>query len=496
WLIRPGSGYAVGPSDADPFTGQLYAADIRISADMARINYTEFEESVNPLGINNNAYCNYANGLVYQAAFASSMLTARAFLDGKEKEAEQFVADYLTDLAVHEVGHTLGLRHNFKSSTMLTADQLNDKALTSTKGMTGSVMDYTPANISLDTAKQGEFWHSTVGPYDCWAIEYAYKPFGAKAPEDELSQLKAIAARCAQPELAYGTDEDCHGNSPSGIDPTCTLWDLGNDQLEYVSQRLKLAQELWGKIELKFSKPGESYQKMRRVFSQGIKEYAIGTTLAARFIGGIYYRRDHIADPNGRVPFEPVSAQKQQQSLDFIINNIFSLSEKSIPVEVLNKLGTERLPGSDHGPTLDVQIYNTILSIQQSALNYMYEPTVLRRLNNMAIKYKSGEPKFGLTELFTGLRESIWSEAVKGENINQCRRNLQRAHMERLIAIYLSDSKSYPSDAMALARNDLKLIKDYSSVAAVNSNIDDITRAHLEDITARITTALEWKINR
>jgi len=497
WLIRPGSGYAVGPSHEDPFTGQLYAADIRISADMARINYTEFEESVNPLEINNNAYCNYANGLVFQAAFASSMLTARAFLDGKEKEAEQFVADYLTDLAVHEVGHTLGLRHNFKASNMLAAEQLNNKALTSAKGMTGSVMDYTPANISVDPAKQGEFWQSTVGPYDCWAIEYAYKPMNAKTPEDELPQLKAIAARCAQPELAYGTDEDCHYNSPSGIDPTCTLWDLGNDQLEYVAQRLKLAQELWGRIEFKFSKPGEGYQKMRRVFNQGIKEYAIGTTLAARFIGGIYYRRDHIADPDGRVPFEPVSAQKQQQALDFIINNIFSLSEKSLPdSEVLNKLAPERMPGADHGATLDVQIYNTILSIQQSALNYMYEPTVLRRLNNMSLKYKKDEPKFGLEELFHGVREGIWTEIAKGENINSFRRGLQRAHMERLIAIYLSDSRAYPSDAIALARNDLKLIKDNCSSAAVDSNINDITRAHLEDITARINTALEWKVSK
>ncbi|MBI5779125.1 MAG: zinc-dependent metalloprotease [Planctomycetes bacterium] len=495
WLIRPGSGYAVGPSHEDPFTGQLYAADIRISADMARVNYAEFEEVINPLGIN-NAYCNYANGLAYQAAFASSMLTARAFLDGKEKEAEQFVADYLTDLAVHEVGHTLGLRHNFKASNMLSAEQLHDKALTSEKGLIASVMDYNPANISVDPAKQGEFWSSTVGPYDCWAIEYAYKPLGAKAPDEELTQLKAIAARCAQPELAYGTDEDCHGNSPTGIDPTCTLWDLGNDQLEYVNQRLKLAQELWGKIEFKFSKPGEGYQKMRRVFNQGIKEYAIGTTLAARFIGGIYHRRDHIGDTDGRVPFEPVASAKQQQALDFIVNNIFSLSEKSLPdSEVLNKLAPERMPGADSGPTLDVQIYNTILSIQQSALNYMYEPTVLRRLNNMALKYKEGEPRFGLEELFHGVRDGIWTEATKAENINPFRRNLQRAHMEKIISIYLSDSRSYPSDAIALARQDMLTIKNHINTINLEQ-LDTLTRAHLDDIKERITTALEWKVSK
>ena len=525
WLIRPGAGYAVGPSHEDPFTGQLYAADIRISADMARFNYNEFEEVINPIGNQSKNYCNYANGLAYQASFASSLLQARGFLEGKEKEAEQFVADYLTDLTTHEVGHTLGLRHNFKASSMLSAEQLHNKTLTTEKGLIASVMDYNPANIAVDQTKQGEFWQSTVGPYDCWAIEYAYKPLNvhpvrsdnpgdnqtspnsisptmnssnrARTPADELAQLKAIAARCAQPELAYGTDEDCHYNSPSGIDPTCNVWDLGNDQLKYITQRIELAQELWGKIELKFSKPGEGYQKMRRVFGQGIHEYSLATGLASRFIGGIYHRRDHIADPNGRVPFEPVSAQKQQQALDFIINNIFSLSEKSLPNSaILNKLAPERMPGAGNAPTLDVQFANTILAIQQSALNYMYEPTVLRRLNNMALKYKKDEPRFGLAELFIGLREGIWSEAAKSENINQCRRNLQRAHMERLIAIYLSDSRSYPSDAIALARQDLIVIKNNCTIAAVNPDIDAITQAHLEDIKARITTALEWKVSK
>ncbi|MEW6026614.1 MAG: zinc-dependent metalloprotease [Planctomycetota bacterium] len=495
WMVRPGSGYAVGPSHEDPFTGQLYAADIRISADMTRFNYTEFEEVINPLANQDNKYCTYANGLAYQASFAYSLLQARGYLEGKEKEAEQFVYEYLIDLVAHEVGHTLGLRHNFKASTMLSAEQLNNKALTTEKGMTSSVMDYNPANISIDQTKQGEFWHSVVGPYDCWAIEYAYKPLNAKAPEDELAQLKAIAARCSRPELAYGTDEDCRYNSPSSIDPSCNVWDLGSDPLEFVSQRIELAQELWNRIEPKFSKPGEGYQKMRRVFNQGVKEFSIAAVIASRFIAGIYHHRDHIGDTDGRSPFEPVPVQKQQRALDFIVNNIFSLSEKSLPdSEVLNKLGTERMPDLTP-PVLDVQFYGIILSIQQSALNYMYEPTVLRRLSNLALKYKKDEPRFGLEELFSGLRDGIWTEVPKGENVNACRRALQRAHLEKIISIYLADSRTYPSDAIALAHNDLLAIRNY--INSINqAQFDAMTRMHLEDINARITTALEWKINR
>ena len=93
---------------------------------------------------------------------------------------------------MHEVGHSLGLRHNFKASTMLTADQLNDTAITHAKGLVGSVMDYNPINIAPKGKKQGDYYTTTIGPYDYWAIEYAYKPVEG----DEAAELKKIAAAC------------------------------------------------------------------------------------------------------------------------------------------------------------------------------------------------------------------------------------------------------------------------------------------------------------
>jgi len=500
WMFMPGAGYAVGPSDADPFTGQLYSADIRISADMTRFNYTEFEEVINPLGRTKlgNRYCDYARGLAYQASFATALLQARGFLEGKEKEADKFVYDYLVELVAHEVGHTLGLRHNFKASSVNPLDRLHDKSITAEKGLSGSLMDYTPCNISIDQSKQGEFWQSTLGPYDYWAIEYAYRPLDAKTPEEELPKLKEIASRCARPELAYGTDEDCFYNSPKGIDPTCNVWDLGNDPLNFIEQRIMLAQELWGKIETKFSKPGEGYQKMRRVFRQGIQEYSIAATLACRFIGGIYHRRDHIADPDGRIPFEPVPAQKQKQALDFIINNIFAISEKTLPdSRILNKLAPERMPSltsdPENTPSVDMQIHNFVLSIQQSALNYLYDPIVLQRLSDIELRYNKSDVKFGLRELFYNTRDGIWQEVIENKNINSFRRRLQRAHIDKLISLYLSDAKTIPQDAITLAHNDLSTIWDYIQTCQTS---DELTQLHLKDISEQIKKALDWKLNK
>ena len=134
---------------------------------------------------------------------------------------------------MHEVGHSLGLRHNFKASTMLDADQLNDTEITRVKGMTGSVMDYNPINIAPKGQKQGDFITTTIGPYDYWAIEYAYK----EVDGDEAAELKKIAARAPEHDLVFATDNDMM----VGNDPLVNVYDLGSDPCRFAKDRLTLA---------------------------------------------------------------------------------------------------------------------------------------------------------------------------------------------------------------------------------------------------------------
>jgi hypothetical protein len=502
WMIRPGNGYAVGPSHANPFTGELYNADIRISADMVRHGYTGFEEVVNPLRfsymLGNSKHCDYAYGLMMQAAFGWSLLEARGFLDGKEEEAEKYVQDYLLELAMHEVGHTLGFRHNFKGSSVRTFEQLNNKDFTAKEGLVGSIMDYNPVNLALDPKNQGEFWQSTPGPYDYWVVEYAYKPFGAKSPEEELPKLKEIASRNTEKDLAYGTDEDTFGNSPRGIDPTACMFDMGDDALEYAKIRVALCKELWGKIEEKFTKPGERYVKMRRVFGHGIGNYSMSGMILARYVGGIYHKRDHMGEKSNS-PLKPVEAEKQKAALDFIIKNIFSLSEENFPpAKVLNKLAPDMMPdfsgSSWKASSTDIQIHNIVLGIQKNILEYLHNPFVLNRLNEMRLKVEKGNNVFGLKELFDTIKDGIGSEVVSKENINSFRRNLQREYVELLIRLFKSPTENIPSDAISLAGSNLAFLKDSIAIALGDeSKFDEYTKAHLKDILSRITAVLEWK---
>src|SRR3954469_17078459 len=220
WFQGADAGFAIGPSRANPFTGEIYDADIGFSEAMARYVRRFGEEFAGPisgavpialeapqppkLAWNHNDYhgCEYASGMIEQAAFGVSVLQARGALN-KETE-DRLMREYLVEVTAHEVGHTLGLRHNFRASNMLKPEELLDDAKTDVMSQSGSVMDYNPIIIAPKGKKQGHFCPPTLGPYDYWAIEYAYKPIDG----DESAELAKIASRCAEPELAYSTDED------------------------------------------------------------------------------------------------------------------------------------------------------------------------------------------------------------------------------------------------------------------------------------------------
>ena len=174
---------------------------------------------------------------------------------------------------MHEVGHSLGLRHNFHASTMLTADQLNDTAITRVKGQSGSVMDYNPINIAPKGQKQGDYVTTTIGPYDYWAIEYAYKPIDG----DEAAELKKIAARSPDPDLAYATDEDmCSATTRSSTPTTSGPTPPGSRK-----DRIALAAELMKDLDARVVKDGESWARARSAFATLLNQWGNAAYLLA-----------------------------------------------------------------------------------------------------------------------------------------------------------------------------------------------------------------------
>jgi hypothetical protein len=504
WFINPRAIYAQGPSRANPATGEIFNASVRVNADFPLAMLLRYERFAEPVALSSTSQdniasdrCDYAAGAIEQAAFGLNLLSSRGMMKIGSKEAKDLVDAYLGWVITHEVGHTLGLRHNFKASTLQSAEKLQDKAFTEERGLVASVMDYIPINIAPEGVKQGHYIPTGLGPYDYWAIDYAYRPLESTDPEKQKKELESIASKAADPRVAYGTDEDSR-SAPSGIDPTSNRWDLGNDPIQFFKNRVALSKELWSKIEEFFEEKGERYPRMRSVFAQGLREYSRSAQTLTKYVGGIYMRRDHIGDPGERLPFEPVPAAKQREAFEFLREQVFGQDAFSFSPSLLKKLAPERLLGFSGAVfnlrRLDYPLHDKVFAIQKGPLNTLYHPLLLNRLLDLEL-WETEHP-FTIPELFNGIRTSIWSELVSGDNINSFRRNLQRAHLDKVITLVVKPAKSVPADASALARADLTHLKAAISRVSSGGDLDRSTRAHLAEATARIEAALVAGIER
>ena len=528
WFAGVDATFAIGPSRTNPYTGQIYDADIGFAEGIIRFTRRDAEEFVSPVvpnaleetpppalwGRHAFASCDYGDGLVQQASLSMSVLDARGVLTSEL--TDRILHEFIVEVTAHEVGHTLGLRHNFRASTILSVSDLNDVKKTEEIGQTSSVMDYNPLVIAPKGQKQGHFLTTTLGPYDYWAIEYAYKPIEG----DEKAELARIASRVADPMLPYSTDEDALGTySPLAIDPLVNQFDQSSDPLAYFKQDVGIIHELWASMENKLAKPGEGYQILRRSMARSLGEYNRALLTSSKYIGGIYHVRDHRGDPNGRPPYTVVPAAKQREALDFLRTYAFSEKSFELPPGLINKLAIERQEGLDFFSyfivqRLDMPWHDAVLSLQRNVLNRLFHPVLLNRVSDNELRFAPKEKPFTMADLFHGLDSAIWSElATNPANISSLRRNLQREHLKQLIRLTLRPAPPQagpspvgfvfpipplprvPEDATTLARANLLSIQAKIKRALAAGRVTDpTTRAHLEETQARITAALQAQV--
>ncbi len=482
----------------------------------------------------NRGFCQYQSGMqrdfgLAAIAMADTKGPATPATDKVEKKKpqpkdelpEEFVGQAIKEIVMHEVGHSLGLRHNFKASTMLTADQLNDTAITHVKGLVGSVMDYSPINIAPKGKKQGDYYTTTLGPYDYWAIEYAYKSIDG----DEAGELKKIAARAPEHDLVYATDEDSFLND----DPYVNRWDLGADPCQFGKDRIALATDLLKDLDNRVVKDGDSWARTRRAFSVLLNQWGDGATLASQYVGGQSVSRDHKADKDAHDPIVPVAGAKQRECLKFLTEAILSDKSFQFSPALLRRLGTERWShwGTDgfYGPGVDISVLERILGIQKIVLGQCLSSSTLARLENQQLQADPNANPLQMDEVFRSLTDGIWSDLDhlpvasddKGGKfvLSTIRRNLQREYLRRLSGMVIgngpgvnSDMYSYmvvlsggnssvPADARALARLHLKEIASRIGKVLETKNlaIDDTSRAHLEECRHRIAKILEANLD-
>lgn len=494
WFLGTDAGFAIGPSVVDPRSGEILDADIGMGEVFTRGGRQEFNEEVPtaaPLpGL--SLRCSYLAEARADAAFSMDLLEARGEVEPGSPQEEAFVLSYLKDVVMHEVGHTLGLRHNFRASTTYGEDQLADKGFTSVHGVTGSVMDYTPTNLAKAQAKQGDFHMATLGPYDYWAIEYAYAPLD---PAQEAQALGRIAMKGeSDPLLAYATDEEA-GFGPDAMDPEVNRFDLGKDPLAYLAKRIDLSQELLTRLQAKTFKPGEEYKQLRRTTSIALGRVGAAASNAAKYLGGVIYLRDHAG--SARTPITPVTGAKQREALKLITGGIFNMNAFKLKPEFMARLTVNQFDRGfgGMGSAPDFSLSTRILGIQKGVLLQVMSPGVMRRILDAPEK-TAGTGTFRLSELFDGLQGAIWEELRKGSEPTGTRRGLQKEHLRQMVALILRANPLTPDDARALARENLKTLQVQLKAAAGKPGFSRESKAHFAECLSTLEETFRTSLQR
>jgi Met-zincin/Domain of unknown function (DUF5117) len=519
WMTNSAPAFgAIGPSHVDPRSGEILAANIGIeslsSRNLRAARSQIFSANAGDLslmmqlgaapdaqletrrfdarGFDPRA-CAAAELGAEQLGYALDVLAARGDIDPASPEAEQFVLDYLKDVTMHEVGHTLGLRHNFRASRLYSEQQLSDPEFTRTHALTGSVMEYAAINLASPGARTPAAFQSTLGSYDYWAIEYAYRPI---ATVDEKATLVKIAARSGEPELAFGTDED----NFLGIDPEALQSDLGSDEIAFARKRLEIARDLFKRQESRALPPEQDYGALRRSLNFAINDVARSIGVLARQIGGVRTLRDHPG--SGREPLQPVAAAAQRDALDAISRGLLAADSFVVSPALQNRLApdfqerSEALRMGVGAVATEFSPPQRMLAVQRALLNQlMGDAVAMRILDNQGAGGARAE-SFQLSELYARMGRDIWSELRAGGDILAPRRELQREHLNRLAALLLRPAAGSRADARGIVRAEATDLLARIRGAETRASLSADARAHLKDCDDTLAQALSARVVR
>jgi hypothetical protein len=456
WVSSASDAYAIALFRTNPLTGQILNGSVSVDGNIVKIFAQEHDQIVLPSTWQARlaarikaatATCDHPGRCQAMAEGALNFSAGRiaSSLMG-ELSQEEYVNQFVRWVVGHEMGHMMGLRHNFVASTLLNLDELGSPVEVAKEGTASSLMDYVAFNPSALGATGSDYYSQTVGRYDRWAIEYGYKPVPI---ESEEADLKAIATRGSERGLAWLGDEFA-----DSIDPYVTRFDLGADPLAYWTKMGDVMMGLVKKLPSRSLKSGDDYYGFTRDLQTLMGQYGRSVSELTRFVGGVRRSPAHVGDAGGSKPLVNIDAKTQKAALDQVVKMVFMPDSLALPKDYFKNLAPnpkagllEQLMGGGN----DYPMRDAIGGFATSALSSLLEPGVLNRLANAEYEAEDGEAVLKISDLFAALRGSIWAELKSGTLASPLRRDIQRAHLRALAEMVL-ERGSAPADAVALAR--------------------------------------------
>lgn len=490
WVSSAQPAYgAIGPSFVNPRTGQILGADITVewfSGSATPIqdelfNGTAMQQqpALQVPGMDMNHYANCTLGAELKAQYTTGLTTLDA-MNAAPGEIKEMHKQFLTYLIMHEMGHTLGLNHNMKSSQMLSPTEINNTAITRKIGLIGSVMDYPAINVSLDRSKQGDYYTTKAGPYDLWAIEYGYTPF----PETgEEAGLTAILSRSTDPKLAFGNDGDDMRAPGKAMDPRVNVNDLTSDAIGYAEDRFKLVNNIMGKLVQKYSKPGQSYAELRSRYGALMRQRADMINAVSRYVGGVYIDRSFPEQKSVNKPYTPVPLETQKKAMEVLNKYVFAVNAFDADAQVYPYLQIQRRGFNQPSTGEDYRVTNTVLGVQVSgSLMHILNPATLQRITNTRL-YGN---QYSVADVMNDLVKGVFDADING-NVNVYRQYLQTSFVKGCIQL-IADNAPVDDVSKAAALYTLKKLKTRLQAAAA---LNEETKAHRANMVFLIEKALK-----
>ncbi len=528
WFAMNGPGAtAVGPSQADPRTGEILRGAAIIPENWVRFDRAFLNERQPVLGsgqaagaglggtdgaadtpqvwrsaggdfARRHAGCTLATEALEESRFAFELLMARESLDPMGPQADRFIADSLKWVTMHEVGHALGLRHNFKSSTPITRAQLRDPQFVEQNGTSHSVMDYVPVNLPLPGETRTDLQMKKLGAYDLWAIEYGYREFAADKEREELLRVAGRSER--EPALVYGTDEDADGG-----DPQANRFDLGEDPVGHGQRLFKLARELWDRTQKRELAPDDDMVIYRSNLQRGFGSFNLALPLLLKQIGGTYTSR--VLFSAKQPLYAPVPAQTQRRALDTVLGEVFDSNSFKFDPQFISRLGFDQVSRQGAGRYVtqtDFNLPDAVGNLHRNALNALMGDALAVRMANNENKVADPQALLSYAEVQTQLAQAVWSElkldpkgaGPRTAEIDSLRRTLQREHVKRLAAGVVRAAPAASADLRAVHRQAATALEAELKRALARTTWSATARAHLVDSHAVLLEALRAPLVR
>lgn len=377
----------------------------------------------------------------------------------------------------HEVGHTLGLPHNMGSSVAYPVDSLRSKSFTDKYGTAPSIMDYARFNYVAQPGDGDVSMMPNIGVYDKYSIKWGYRPILDKEGMEEKPILDQwILEHAGDPLYRFGAQQW------SVVDPSSQTEDLGDDAVKASNYGIENLKRIIPNLISWTSEDGKDYDDLETLYGQVLTQFNRYMGHVSNNIGGVYqYNKTY--DQEGAV-FIPVPKERQEESMQFLQDQLFTTPEWMIDNNILNKIenngNVERIRG------LQVRTLENVLDFGR--LGRMIENETL-----------NGKEAYTLTEMMNDLRSGIFSELRSGKKIDTYRRNLQRAYVDRLEYLLTEEQSGRrnatsvnvsQSDIRAIARAELNILKR-SVRSAIGRTGDTLSRYHLQDLMERIDLILD-----